>query len=279
MSAPTRLDLAPLRGRTPPHSPPQPRRPWYLRPSRRGFLLALGAFVIHGLAALLSLARGPWLAYAVAVLIIVPLAAWRFRGRFTVLGTALRGGSIAIALPTLGGIIFLVSPFVRKLLTHRFVELVQTDEGTGSVRLLMWKEFLRDGFRSPFFGHGAASYREISESLGVQGTVSENFVVEIFHAGGGVAVLLSYGGIGWRNDPLPARPGAASKPAHTAACVTGAAALVMASTTNPAAWNGLFWLILGLTATRPIEQEAIDTVPAVTARSVPPLTTRGATAQ
>ena len=247
--------------------------------SRRGFLLALGAFVIHGLAALLSLARGPWLAYAVAVLIIVPLAAWRFRGRFTILGTALRGGSIAIALPTLGGIIFLVSPFVRKLLTHRFVELVQTDEGTGSVRLLMWKEFLRDGFRSPFFGHGAASYREISESLGVQGTVSENFVVEIFHAGGGVAVLLLLVALAGVMLRCLLAPGAARRPAHTAACVTGAAALVMASTTNPAAWNGLFWLILGLTATRPIEQEAIDTVPAVTARSVPPLTTRGATAQ
>ena len=58
---------------------------------RRGFMLALGAFLIHGLAALLSLARGPWIAYAAAVLVIVPLAAWRFRGRFTVVGTALRG--------------------------------------------------------------------------------------------------------------------------------------------------------------------------------------------
>jgi hypothetical protein len=245
---------------------------------RRGFFLALGAFVIHGTAALLSLARGPWLAFAVAVLVIVPLAAWRFRGRFTVVGTAIRGGSIAIALPTLGGLVFLLSPFVRKLLTQRFVELVQTDAGTGSARLNMWREFLRDGFRSPLFGHGAAAYREISESLGVKGTVSENFVVEIFHAGGGVAVFLLIVALSSVMLRCLLPPGAARRPAHTAACITGAAALIMASTTNPAAWNGLFWLILGLTATRPISEEvtAVDRVP--TRRRVTQLATGGAAA-
>jgi hypothetical protein len=28
--------------------------------------------------------------------------------------------------------------------------------------------------------------------------------------------------------------------------------MVLASMTNPAAWNGLFWLVLGLAATRPV---------------------------
>jgi len=52
----------------------------------------------------------------------------------------------------------------------------------------------------------------------------------------------------------------------------------MASTTNPAAWNGLFWLILGLTATRPISEEvtAVDRVPA--RRRVTQLATGGAAA-
>ena len=44
--------------------------------SRRAFLLALAAFIIHGLAGLLSLARGPWLAFVIATLLVVPIAGW-----------------------------------------------------------------------------------------------------------------------------------------------------------------------------------------------------------
>jgi O-antigen ligase len=222
---------------------------------RRGFLLALGAFITHGLAMLLSLARGPWLAFIVAVLATIPLAAWRFRGRFTILGTMIRGGSIAVALPTIGAIVLVASPFVRHLVMQRFFQLVKLDAGTGSARLIMWRAFMRDGMRSPLFGHGAAAYRDISEHLGVQGTVSENFVVEIFHAGGGISVLLLLVALLGVMKACLFQPGAARRPAHTAACLAGAAALVIGSTTNPAAWNGLFWLILGLVASRPVSYE------------------------
>jgi hypothetical protein len=223
---------------------------------RRGFLLALGAFVVYGLAMLLSLARGPWLAFIVAVLTTIPLCAWRFRGRFTMLGTMIRGGSIAVALPTIAGVVLIVSPFVRKLVMQRFFQLVTLDAGTGSARLIMWRAFLRDGMRSPLFGHGAAAYRDISEHLGVQGTVSENFVVEIFHAGGAISVLLLLVALTGVLLYCLLQPGASRRPAHTAACLTGAAALIIGSTTNPAAWNGLFWLILGMVASRPLAQEA-----------------------
>jgi hypothetical protein len=246
---------------------------------RRGFLLALGAFLVHGLAMLLSLARGPWLAFLVAVATMIPLAAWRFRGRFAMLGTLIRGGSIAVALPTLAGVVLVASPFVRKLVVQRVVQLVKLDAGTGSARLIMWKEFLRDGFRSPLFGHGAASYRDISEHLGVQGTVSENFVVEIFHAGGSIAVallLVALVGILLR---CVMSPGAARRPAQTAACVVGAVALLIGSMTNPAAWNGLFWLILGLVASRPVGEETGSPWQLTAAQRVAPLVTRGATAQ
>ncbi len=224
--------------------------------SRRGLLLALLAFIIHGVAALLSLARGPWLAFGVAVITIIPLAAWRFRGRFTVVGTLIRGGSIAIALPALAGIALIFSPFIRNLVMKRFFQLVRLDAGTGSARLIMWREFLRDAERSPVFGHGAAAYRDISEALLVQGTVSENFVVEIFHAGGGVSVLFLLMGLFGVGLHCLMEPGADRHPAHTAACLTGCAAMVIGSTTNPAAWNGLFWVLLGLAASRPIIQPA-----------------------
>jgi hypothetical protein len=224
--------------------------------SRRGFLVALGAFIVYGLAMLLSLARGPWLAFIVAVLTTIPLCAWRFRGRFTMLGTLIRGGSIAVALPTIAGVVLIVSPFVRKLVMQRFVQLVTLDAGTGSARLIMWRAFLRDGMRSPLFGHGAAAYRDISEHLGVKGTVSENFVVEIFHAGGAISVLLLLVALTGVLLYCLLQPGASDRPVHTAACLAGAAALIIGSTTNPAAWNGLFWLILGMVASRPLALEA-----------------------
>jgi O-antigen ligase len=245
---------------------------------RRGFLLALGAFLVHGLAMLLSLARGPWLAFLVAVTVVIPIAAWRFRGRFTVFGTLIRGGSIAVALPTMAGIVLVVSPFVRRLVMQRVMELVQLDAGTGSARLIMWEAFMRDGLRSPVFGHGAAAYRDISEHLGVQGTVSENFVVEIFHAGGGVAVLLLLVALLGILLRCLLSPGASHRPAQTAACLVGAVALVIASTTNPAAWNGLFWLILGVVASRPTSEEATASAPVVVKKRVAPLATRSAAA-
>jgi O-antigen ligase len=246
---------------------------------RRGFLLALGAFIVHGLAMLLSLARGPWLAFIVAVLVTIPLCAWRFRGRFTVLGTLIRGGSIAVALPMIGGIVLLVSPFVRKLVMQRFFQLVTLDAGTGSARLIMWRAFMRDGMRSPLFGHGAAAYRDISEHLGVKGTVSENFVVEIFHAGGAISVLLLLVALTGVLSYCLLQPGASRRPAHTAACLTGAAALVIGSTTNPAAWNGLFWVILGMVASRPFGQEADSRPPTLRSQPVQVAPTTGAIAR
>jgi hypothetical protein len=120
--------------------------------------------------------------------------------------------------------------------------------------------FLRDAERSPVFGHGASAYREISESLGVHGTVSENFVVEIFHAGGGVSVLLLVAGLSGVLLYCLQKPGADRRPAATAACLAGAVALILGAMTNPAAWNGLFWVMMGAVAARPASPER--TVPA-----------------
>ena len=245
--------------------------------SRRGFLLALGAFVVHGVAALLALARGPWLAFLVAVLTAMPIAAWRFRGRFTIQGILVRAGSLLVALPTVAGTMLVVSPLVRELVAQRFFQLVKLDAGTGWSRLVMWQAFLRDAERSPVFGHGAAAYREISESMGVQGTVSDNLVVEIFHAGGGVAVLLLVVGLSGIVLYCLLKPGAGRRPAHSAACLTGAVALIIGSTTNPAAWDGLFWVLMGVVASRPLAEEAL--APARSrpmTRNVPVLPTRNA---
>jgi hypothetical protein len=233
--------------------------------SRRVFLFGLVGFVVHGIAALLALARGPWLAFLIAMLVVMPVAAWRFRGRFTLRGSLLRAAALLVALPAVAGTMFEISPLVRELVAQRFLQLVTLDAGTGWSRLVMWQAFLRDAQSSPVFGHGAGAYREISESMGVHGTVSENFVVEILHAGGGVSVLLLVVGLAGIMLYCLLQPGAGRRPAHTAACLAGGVALIVGSMTNPAAWNGLFWVLMGMVASRPIAEE--DFVPAV-ARSM-----------
>ena len=233
--------------------------------SRRVFVFGLVAFVVHGVAALLALARGPWLAFLIAMAVVMPMAAWRFRGRFGIKKLLLRTASLLVALPAVAGTMFVVSPLVQELVAQRFFQLVTLDTGTGWSRLVMWQAFLRDAESSPVFGHGAGAYREISESMGVHGTVSENFVVEIFHAGGGVSVVLLLVGLAGIMLYCLLKPGAGRRPALTAACLAGGVALIVGSMTNPAAWNGLFWVLLGMVATRPLAEE--DFVPAL-ARSM-----------
>ena len=233
--------------------------------STRRFIFAMCAFVVHGVAALLALARGPWIAFLLAVFTVIPIAAWRFRRQFTGLRVATRALSLMIALPAVAGTLFVSSPLVRALVTQRFFQIVKLDAGTGWSRVVMWKMFLRDAERSPIFGHGASAYREISESLGVHGTVSENFVVEIFHAGGGVAVLLLVAGLGSVVGYCLMKPGADRRAPFTAACLAGGVALIFGAMTNPAAWNGLFWVMMGVVASSPATEES--TAPAA-ARSV-----------
>jgi len=220
--------------------------------TRRQLAAGLIAFVIQGDAMVLALARGPWIAFGVAIITALPLAAWRFRGRFTIARVAARGLGTLLALPVFFRIAIELSPFIARLLVVRVVEIVNITSGTAFSRLILWKLLLNDAWRSPVFGHGAAAYRDISERLGIQGSVSENFIVEMLHAGGLVTlVFLAVGLLGVAYHCLM-QPGAERRPTFTAACVTGGTALVIASMTNPAAWDGLFWILLGLAATRPV---------------------------
>jgi hypothetical protein len=220
--------------------------------TRRQLAAALIAFVVHGNAMVLSLARGPWLAFAVALIVTIPVAAWRFGHRFGVGRTAARGLATLLALPLFFRVAIAYNPFIRDLLVQRVVQVVNLDSGSGSSRLMVWQAFLRDAGRSPVFGRGAAAYREISERLGTQGAVSENFGIEILHAGGIVAAAFFVIGIIGVAYYCLLKPGAERNPLFTAACLTGATAMVIASMTNPAAWNGLFWIVLGMAACRPV---------------------------
>ena len=219
--------------------------------TRRQHLVALMVFVVNGVTMVLALARGPWLAFALAVTLAVPVAAWRLGRQFSVSRTIARAIAVLLSLPVFFRTAMLASPFIAGLLVQRVVEVVNLESGTAFSRFVLWQAMLRDAARSPVFGRGAGSYRGISERLGPPGSVSENFIVEIVHAGGAVAVtFLLVGFIGVAAQCL-LRPGASERPAYMAACLVGGTALVMGAMTNPAAWGGLFWVLLGIAATRP----------------------------
>lgn len=220
--------------------------------TRRQLAAGLIGFAIQGDAMVLALARGPWIAFGLAIITTIPFAAWRFRGRFKIRRVALRGLATLLTLPLFFRVAIEISPFIKRLLVVRVVEVVNISSGTAWSRLILWRLLLNDAGRSPVFGLGAASYRDISERLGIQGSVSENFVVEMLHAGGIVTLcFLAIGLLGVAYSCV-FKPGAEIRPAYTAACLTGATALVIASMTNPAAWDGLFWILIGLAATRPL---------------------------
>ncbi|MEO6331379.1 MAG: O-antigen ligase family protein [Gemmatimonadaceae bacterium] len=220
--------------------------------SGRQLAAGLAAFVAHGNAMVFALARGPWLAFGIALLTVIPVAAWRFGGRFSVARTVARGVAIFISLPLFFRAAIVVSPFISQMLVQRVVDVVNVESGTAFSRIVMWQAFLRDVGRSPVFGRGAATYQDISERLGPPGTVTENFAIEMLHAGGIVALtFFALGVIGVALHCL-LKPGASARPTITAACLTGATAMVLASMTNPTAWETLFWIVLGLAATRPV---------------------------
>ena len=84
-------------------------------------------------------------------------------------------------------------------------------------------------------------------------------MVEIFHAGGGVSVLLLVIGLSGVLLYCLLKPGADRRPTATAACLAGGVALIFGAMTNPAAWNGLFWVMMGVVASRPVS--ALDLAP------------------
>ena len=56
-----------------------------------------------------------------------------------------------------------LSPAVTKMVTSRLLHVAAFRTGTGRARLDLFGALLDDALRSPLFGHGAASYRSISE--------------------------------------------------------------------------------------------------------------------
>jgi hypothetical protein len=218
-------------------------------PTWRFAALAAGLLVTAGAATLLSLARGPWLGYGVTVVTVLALGAWQFRsGRLRFLVPRLLS-PVALLTVALGGVVAANAQAIA-LIGARLLAFGALQTGTAHYRSELWAAMIDDAWHSPVFGHGAASYRGISELMGIQGSISENFAVEILHAGGLLGVAFLTLGIASALGPS-LRAGDDPYPEWTTvrlAAVAAAGTALIGSLTNPAAWDGLFWVMLAAAA-------------------------------
>jgi hypothetical protein len=216
---------------------------------KRQFLLAGLCLAAFAAASLLSLARGPWLAFMGGTAASMGIGYWHARRTLSIRTIILRLLIPFVSIGVVAITIMAVSSTVRGLILARFLALTNLATGSGWGRVQLYQEVIRDAQRSLVFGNGAASYRAVSELLGVRGSVSENFVVEMLHASGIVGVSFLALGLGRiilhgvkRAAPGIPRP-------IPAALIAGGLTLIGGAMTNPSFWNGLFWMILGIVAT------------------------------
>lgn len=209
----------------------------------------VGALIVHGGASLLSLARGPWIGFALGCGVAVPWGLWRLRAHVHAGRATLRLLTLPIALGTIGVILFVTRSEAGTLVARRLVQVSVLTSGTASWRLQMWQAMLDESTHSPLFGHGASAYRHISETLGNPGSVSENFPVEMLHAGGLMALFFFGAGILLALQRTLAPQATAHDVRMRAACMGGTITLLVGASTNPAAWLGLFWVLLAFVAT------------------------------
>jgi hypothetical protein len=227
-------------------------------PTRRFATVSTAALLVSGPVALLSLARGPWIAGLLAVAICVPLCAWQLRHTLEPRKMLLRLAG-PFALMVLVAIALIATNLTRLLVVvNRILALNEaltpvSSGGTAFVRIQLWAAMLDEVRRSPLFGYGAASFRQISMYLGTAGQIAENFCIEMLHAGGLLALTCLLAGVagciaaGVRNDEEPDQTFVVMRLTMLAAGI----GVFFGTLTNPSAWNGAFWVVLAATASPP----------------------------
>jgi len=221
--------------------------------TRRLRVWMMVGIVLHGMAASLSLARGPWIAFAIGVAVTFVLMV-RWLPTLSAVAGAIFRGAVALALLLSATVaVSLANATVGLLVASRAVQVTNLGSGTGRARLSLFRALLEDAMDSPVFGHGAAAYRQVSELLQVQGAISENFLLEMFHAGGAVAAVPLVLAAGIVTIRMTRSLGAPPHGAVPAACLAGVLALMLGSLTNPAAWDTGFWVLVATAAAlRPV---------------------------
>ncbi len=215
--------------------------------SGKARIIALVALGLHTVAATLALARGPWVGFALALTVVVPLGLWVRPGK-TLLGPIGRLATAGVLVGLSVGTLFIFNPAALRIALVRVLQIANLSSGTGLTRVNLFNALLTDALESPVFGHGASAYRRTSELIGVQGSISENFALEMFHAGGLVAALPFLVGLGLVVMATFRAVRSAAWGTMALLCLGALIAMLFGAMTNPAAWNASYWVTLAMCA-------------------------------
>ena len=208
----------------------------------RRFVLSVLLINLAGL--VLTFARGPWLAVLATLPLLFVFAAVRYpirRGmRRIALATVL--ASMAALLASILLIAFV--PKVSAMVAARGENIVNLS-GTAMGRIQLW-DSMWDGFKkAPVFGRGARTWERYTI---IPRQATENFAIELLYSSGlagagtllSAVVAISLGAL----RRIWTWPRASLDP-WTFALFWGFVAMFGASMTNPAAWGGYFWIVMG----------------------------------
>ena len=214
--------------------------------TRRMRLLMLLGVIVHGMAATLALARGPWIALGLTAIVGLAMGVlFRIARPLTAL---FRWGVAVLVLLLVAVGTTRASHAVAEILAPRLIGVADVSTGTGLTRVTLFEALFTDAMRSPVFGNGAATYRRVAQLLGSQGSISENFLLEMFHAGG-IAAALPLGIFSLVVLARLARVLRRSVLSEAAAvCLACMFALMLGALSNPAAWNTSAWVIAAMGA-------------------------------
>jgi O-antigen ligase len=200
--------------------------------------------MLNGGAFVLTFARGPWLAVALTLAMLVAFMLVRLPRRRAVI-VVKELAFVFIVLAVAGGGLLLNSPSLAESASERFTSSSVLEAGTAAARIELWENMWEDWKLAPWFGHGAHDYAKFRDDDPTG--ISENFLLEFLHSAGLVGfslfcitiVTIVVRGIG----PLSSPEGLRRMP-FGLPILAGFCAMCLSSLTNPGMTGGFFWAVI-----------------------------------
>jgi hypothetical protein len=207
----------------------------------RGRLWLCAALIFIGV--MLTFARGAWVGLGVGLIGMLIITRVAAPMKSDQRARVFRSLSV-ISVTVVGSYLVLVNllPYLKDVLFERILTLSVWEQGTMYERFVFWMRFIEDGIRNPILGHGADAYKTLIPPP----HVSENFVIESFHAAG-IAGPLIFGWFHWKLLKRAILMIRADQQFHLRWMVPFLAAYsgyFVAVQTNPNIWGAFFWMFL-----------------------------------
>ncbi len=216
---------------------------------------------INFAALLLTFARGPWLAVAITIVVLVVLLmiSLPIRKAAATMGKVF---ALLALLVALGMGVLINSPALSGMIVDRFAAFSALEAGTVSDRMLLWANMWEDWKGSPWLGQGAHAYAKFRND---PSQISENFLLEFLHSTGVVGFTFFcfiLGCIILRGRRLLPNGDSLSRSTFGLPILAGFVAMCLSSLTNPGMTGGFFWVGMAFVVCAQELNPSMNTFPA-----------------